>query len=175
MSLQISHTVSLNPTAHNYRFGATYVGAKQIAPQEVSSFSPRNEGKGKEKRGFESYPVLLGDTDFAGNLSATAIHSWSTRLRQKFQMQVPPLLFSLPMDKRDGWVQMSKGEIGGAQLTSEYRGRLHSAALTLANTDLVKEQGFPFPSACPCSQPLHPHTTCRDRGGPLPAAGSPPD
>ena len=42
-----------------YRFGATYVGTKQVGPQEA-------------------YPIFLGDTDIAGNTSATILHQFGT-------------------------------------------------------------------------------------------------
>jgi mitochondrial import receptor subunit TOM40 len=35
---QISHTLSLAPQLNSYRFGGTFVGTKQIGPQEVSTF-----------------------------------------------------------------------------------------------------------------------------------------
>lgn len=38
-----------------YRFGATYVGMNTVGPGE-------------------SYPIFLGDTDAAGNTTATVIH-----------------------------------------------------------------------------------------------------
>lgn len=58
-NFQTSHTLLLNnPQTSGYRFGATYVGSKQISPQE-------------------SYPILLGDIDTSGNLNCNIIHGFS--------------------------------------------------------------------------------------------------
>jgi mitochondrial import receptor subunit TOM40 len=51
------------------RFGATYVGTKQISPAEA-------------------YPVLLGDIDPSGNLNANILHQFGSRLKGKFAAQV---------------------------------------------------------------------------------------
>lgn len=67
---QISHSVimsSLQPSG--YRFGATYVGTKQISP-------------------MEAYPILLGDIDPSGNMNANIIHQFNSNLRTKFFAQV---------------------------------------------------------------------------------------
>lgn len=67
---QISHTINMSSvTASGYRFGATYVGTKQICPTEA-------------------YPVLFGDIDPAGNLNANMIHQFGQRLRAKVAAQV---------------------------------------------------------------------------------------
>lgn len=67
---QISHTLSLSSiTPSGYRFGATYVGTKQLSPAEA-------------------YPVLLGDIDPSGNLNANIIHQFNKHLRTKFAAQV---------------------------------------------------------------------------------------
>lgn len=52
-----------------FRFGATYVGTKQICPTEA-------------------YPVLFGDIDPTGNLNANIIHQLGQRLRAKVAVQV---------------------------------------------------------------------------------------
>uniref|UniRef100_A0A915KK25 Uncharacterized protein n=1 Tax=Romanomermis culicivorax TaxID=13658 RepID=A0A915KK25_ROMCU len=102
---QISHTVSLSPTLTGYRFGATYVGSSMFGPQEA-------------------FPVLLGDTDLSGNLTATAIHQLNDRLRLKAAAQI------------------QKGKFAGAQLTTDYRFLAATASMTIANLDLVNESGI---------------------------------
>lgn len=67
---QISHTINMSSvTPSGYRFGATYVGTKQISPSEA-------------------YPILLGDIDPTGNLNATIIHQLQPKLQAKFGAQV---------------------------------------------------------------------------------------
>jgi len=67
---QISHTINMSSvTPSGYRFGATYVGTKQISPSEA-------------------YPILLGDIDPTGNLNATIIHQIQPKLQAKFAAQV---------------------------------------------------------------------------------------
>lgn len=70
---QVSHTLNMstNPTqgGSGYRFGATYVGTKQLSPSEA-------------------YPVILGDIDPAGNLNANIIHQFSERVRFKLASQI---------------------------------------------------------------------------------------
>lgn len=67
---QISHTINMSSvTPSGYRFGATYVGTKQISPSEA-------------------YPILLGDIDPTGNLNATIIHQIQPKLQAKFGAQV---------------------------------------------------------------------------------------
>lgn len=67
---QVSHTINLSSTnPSGYRFGATYVGTKQLSPTEA-------------------FPVLLGDIDPAGNLNANIIHQLSPNIRCKFASQV---------------------------------------------------------------------------------------
>lgn len=70
---QVSHTLTMstNPQQGNsgYRFGATYVGTKQLSPSEA-------------------FPVILGDIDPSGNLNANIIHQFSDRVRVKFASQI---------------------------------------------------------------------------------------
>lgn len=67
---QISHTINMSSvTPSGYRFGATYVGTKQISPSEA-------------------YPILLGDIDPSGNLNATIIHQIHSKVQAKFGAQV---------------------------------------------------------------------------------------
>uniref|UniRef100_A0A0M3I4Q7 Mitochondrial import receptor subunit TOM40 homolog n=2 Tax=Ascaris TaxID=6251 RepID=A0A0M3I4Q7_ASCLU len=102
---QVSHTLSISPANTGYRFGATFVGNKQVGPGEA-------------------FPVLLGDTDAAGNTSATFLHQFGDRWRLKLQSQV------------------QGGKLSAAQGTLEYRGRLATLGLTLANTDVIGESGI---------------------------------
>ncbi|EFN71901.1 Mitochondrial import receptor subunit TOM40-like protein [Camponotus floridanus] len=66
----ISHTINMSSVIQSgYRFGATYVGTKQISPTEA-------------------YPVLLGDIDPSGNLNANILHQLGSRLKGKLAAQV---------------------------------------------------------------------------------------
>lgn len=56
-------------TPSGYRFGATYVGTKQISPSEA-------------------YPILLGDVDPSGNLNASILHQFKPQIQAKFGAQV---------------------------------------------------------------------------------------
>ncbi|CAH0547860.1 unnamed protein product [Brassicogethes aeneus] len=74
---QISHTINMSSiTPSGYRFGATYVGCKQLSPSEA-------------------YPILLGDIDPAGNLNATVIHQVQSRIQAKFGAQVQGSQFTV--------------------------------------------------------------------------------
>uniref|UniRef100_A0A2C9JKZ8 Mitochondrial import receptor subunit TOM40 homolog n=1 Tax=Biomphalaria glabrata TaxID=6526 RepID=A0A2C9JKZ8_BIOGL len=69
---QISHTMTLSTFSPSvYRFGATYIGLKQISPTE-------------------SFPVMLGDIDSSGNMNANIIHAITDRLRAKLVAQFQP-------------------------------------------------------------------------------------
>ncbi|GFR83271.1 mitochondrial import receptor subunit TOM40-like protein, partial [Elysia marginata] len=69
---QISHTITLATfTPSVYRFGATYIGTKQLSPTEA-------------------FPVLLGDVDSQGNMNANIIHAFSDRIRGKLVAQFQP-------------------------------------------------------------------------------------
>lgn len=68
---QISHnfTLSSGMTAPpGYRFGATYIGTKQISPSEA-------------------YPIFLGDMDPNGNLDSHIIHLFGDRLKVNLAAQ----------------------------------------------------------------------------------------
>lgn len=74
---QVTHNITLNAQQPGaYRFGATFVGTNQIGPGEV-------------------YPVLIGEMDTGGFLSANIFHQIGNRLRLKFQAQVRPKLVKL--------------------------------------------------------------------------------
>lgn len=67
---QVSHTINLNSSnTSGYRFGATYVGTKQMSPSEA-------------------FPVILGDIDPSGNLNANVIHQLTPNVRCKFASQI---------------------------------------------------------------------------------------
>ncbi|KAI4470991.1 mitochondrial import receptor subunit tom40 [Holotrichia oblita] len=74
---QISHTINMSSiTPSGYRFGATYVGTKQISPSEA-------------------YPILLGDIDPSGNLNATIIHQFRPSIQAKFGAQIQNSKFTV--------------------------------------------------------------------------------
>ncbi|KAJ3662768.1 hypothetical protein Zmor_007097 [Zophobas morio] len=74
---QISHTINMSSiTPSGYRFGATYVGTKQISASEA-------------------YPILLGDIDPSGNLNATIIHQICSGFQAKFGAQVQNSKFTV--------------------------------------------------------------------------------
>ncbi|XP_045464289.1 mitochondrial import receptor subunit TOM40 homolog 1-like [Harmonia axyridis] len=74
---QISHTINMSSvTPSGYRFGATYVGTKQLSPSEA-------------------YPILLGDIDPSGNLNATIIHQICNNVQAKFGAQVQNSKFTV--------------------------------------------------------------------------------
>jgi len=101
---QISHTINLTPNSTGYRFGSTYVGSKSFGPQDA-------------------FPVMLGDTDLSGNLTATIIHQLSDKLRCKAATQI------------------LKGRFAGAQLSGDYKMSTSTFSATAANIDLVNESG----------------------------------
>ncbi|KAJ6642428.1 Mitochondrial import receptor subunit TOM40 like 1 [Pseudolycoriella hygida] len=67
---QVTHTLNLcTSNSSGYRFGAIYVGTKQLSPSEL-------------------YPVILGDIDPSGNVNANIIHQVTPKLRCKFASQI---------------------------------------------------------------------------------------
>lgn len=67
---KVSHTINLSTLGESgYRFGATYVGSKQMGPAE-------------------SFPVMVGDMDHTGSLNAQIIHQLTTGVRSKIAIQV---------------------------------------------------------------------------------------
>lgn len=61
---QVQHTLHLNNEKSAYRFGATYVGTKQLGPSEA-------------------FPVMVGEMDNEGNLQAQFIHQLSKNIKLK--------------------------------------------------------------------------------------------
>ncbi|XP_014479777.1 PREDICTED: mitochondrial import receptor subunit TOM40 homolog 1 [Dinoponera quadriceps] len=101
----ISHTINMgNVVPSCYRFGATYVGTKQVSPAEA-------------------YPVLLGDIDPSGNLNASILHQFGSRLKTKFAAQV------------------QRNKYTAVQLTSDYRGDNFTFSATLGNPDIINNSG----------------------------------
>merc|ERR1719147_607201 len=68
-NFQVSHSLTMsNMMPSGYRFGATYVGAKQLSP-------------------MEAFPILIGDIDPSGNLQAHIIHAPTSNTRCKMMAQ----------------------------------------------------------------------------------------
>jgi len=104
---QVSHTLNLTsaPQGSSYHFGATYVGGSQTSPSEA-------------------YPVILGDIDNSGSLSAQIIHQFSQRIKGKCV------------------VQSQKQELAMVQFDADYRGDDFTATCTLGNIDVINESGI---------------------------------
>lgn len=66
---QVSHNVTMSQLQPSgYRFGATYIGTKQLSPVEV-------------------FPIFQGDIDVSGNLNAYMVHAFTDNLRSKLIAQ----------------------------------------------------------------------------------------
>lgn len=66
---QVSHNVTMSQLQPSgYRFGATYIGSKQLSPIEV-------------------FPIFQGDMDVSGNLNAYMCHAFTDNLRSKLIAQ----------------------------------------------------------------------------------------
>jgi len=104
---QVSHTLNLSavPQGTSYHFGTTYVGGEQSSPAEA-------------------YPVLLGDIDNTGSLSAQMIHQITNRMKAKCV------------------VQTQQKEFAMIQVDADYRGDDFTAACTLGNIDILAESGI---------------------------------
>ncbi|KRZ51664.1 Mitochondrial import receptor subunit TOM40 -like protein [Trichinella nativa] len=100
----VGHSWNMSPVNNGYHFCATYVGKKQMGPQEA-------------------YPVLLGDSDASGNVTARLMHHLTDRLRLTLASQ------------------LMNGRLLFGQCTAEWRGKVSTSAFTLANTDLVNDSG----------------------------------
>jgi mitochondrial import receptor subunit TOM40 len=62
---QLCHTLNLpnsGPIPPGYRFGATYIGSKQLSPTEA-------------------YPIMYGEIDPSGNLNSRILHLIGDRLK----------------------------------------------------------------------------------------------
>lgn len=62
--LQLSHSLTLGMMHSSYKFGANYMGTKQISP-------------------MESYPVMASEIQMDGQMNANFIHQLSPRLKAK--------------------------------------------------------------------------------------------
>ncbi|XP_057301132.1 mitochondrial import receptor subunit TOM40 homolog [Hydractinia symbiolongicarpus] len=104
---QVSHTLNLSsaPQGTSYHFGATYVGGNQTSPTEA-------------------YPVILGDIDNSGSLSAQIIHQFTNRIKGKCV------------------VQTQQKEFAMVQVDADYRGDDYTATCTLGNIDVINESGI---------------------------------
>jgi len=115
-------------------------GAKVMVQKGLSShfqvshtvqISPGNTGYrfgatyvGDQAGPGEAFPVLLGDTDALGNTNATILHQFGDNWRVKMQSQV------------------QQGKLAAVQGSCDYRGRLSTLGLTLANIDVVGDSGI---------------------------------
>lgn len=100
---KVNHTVLLSTLGDSsYRFGATYVGLKQMGPAEVRC-SEVTVIPSCEEFIFslcvscdvnallllvQFFPVMLGDMDNSGSLNAQIIHQITSRIRSKVAFQV---------------------------------------------------------------------------------------
>lgn len=68
---QISHTINMSGSVMppGYRFGATFIGSRQISPTEA-------------------YPILFGDIDPSGNLNARILHLMGDRIKLQVGTQI---------------------------------------------------------------------------------------
>lgn len=67
---QVSHSMTMSSVVPSgYKFGATYLGNKQISPTEI-------------------FPIVLGDIDSTGNLNANVIHQFTPNLRTRCVAQI---------------------------------------------------------------------------------------
>ncbi|KAI7687142.1 Mitochondrial import receptor subunit TOM40 -like protein 1 [Sarcoptes scabiei] len=65
---QISHNIAMNSASNGYRFGATYIGTKQISQSEA-------------------YPLFFGEIDPSGNLNSRIIHLVGDRTKVNLMAQ----------------------------------------------------------------------------------------
>lgn len=63
--LQVSHSIGMALASSSYKFGANYMGTKQVSP-------------------MESYPVMASEITGDGTLNANLIHMISPRVKAKF-------------------------------------------------------------------------------------------
>jgi mitochondrial import receptor subunit TOM40 len=102
---QVSHILNMSSSdPSGYRFGATFVGTKLLGPGEA-------------------FPILLGDVDPSGNVSANIIHQFGERLRTK------------------AFAQIQKSKYQSTKLSADYMGDNYTASLMLGNIDLLKNSG----------------------------------
>ena len=100
---KVNHTVLLSTLGDSsYRFGATYVGTKQMGPAEVRCRKVTVSLICKMFVFFllyelfiecslllvQFFPVMVGDMDNSGSLNAQIIHQISSGVRSKLAFQV---------------------------------------------------------------------------------------
>ncbi|VDO96381.1 unnamed protein product [Soboliphyme baturini] len=124
---QVSHSLTMSPLLNGYKLGVTYVGNRQFSQEEVQMFFFSfflSHSLFTHGLLFKVYPVLLGDTDIYGNMSASVQHHITDRIRGKFVAQI------------------QQNKFVGAQLTGDYRGVSTTCSVTVANLDLVNNAGL---------------------------------
>lgn len=137
---QVSHTLTMNPNPSpgnsGYRFGATYVGTKQLSPSEA-------------------FPVILGDIDPAGNLNANLIHQLTDRVRFKFASQIQKKVVSAAQLTTD-----YRGDDFTASLTVVNPNMVNNSGIVIAHylqaitpkLDLGGELAYQYGNAVPGGQ-----------------------
>eukprot|EP00051_Salpingoeca_urceolata_P004619 m.66378 g.66378 ORF g.66378 m.66378 type:complete len:341 (+) comp13747_c1_seq1:266-1288(+) len=105
-NLIIGHQISLGASnrPQGYNFTATYLGPKRVSPGE-------------------GYPLLMGDIDTSGSLTAKIVHQFRDNIKASFQAQ-------------------SQGKFwAGAQAEIEYHGADFGTSLKLVNINPLAESG----------------------------------
>ncbi|CAD5122206.1 DgyrCDS10651 [Dimorphilus gyrociliatus] len=101
---QINHSLTLSSLQQScYKFGATYVGTKQISPNEA-------------------FPVLLGDIEpSSGNVNANIIHQFTDNIRTKFVTQIQNKKWAISQLANDirGYNYTATVTIGNPDLMTE--------------------------------------------------------
>lgn len=103
-AFQVSHIVQLSggPQGSSYKFGSTYVGGSQEDPN----------------------PIILGEVDNNGNLSAQVMYTIASNWKSKLI------------------VQTQEKEIAVVQTDLEYKSSISTANLTAVNIDILREAGI---------------------------------
>lgn len=103
-AFQVSHTVNLSggPQGSSYKFGTTYVGGSQEDPN----------------------PIVLGEVDGNGNLSAQIMYTIASSWKSKLV------------------VQTQEKEIAVVQADLEYKSSQSTANFTAVNIDILRETGI---------------------------------
>ncbi|KAF6030776.1 TOMM40L [Bugula neritina] len=103
---QVSHNFTLAAMQpSSYKFGATYAGTKQLSQSET-------------------FPILTGEMDPSGNLTAQCLHAFTSNTRSRLI------------------AQHQNGELAALELGTDYRGSKCTLSLTAANPDLLAQTGI---------------------------------
>lgn len=100
---------------------------------------------------FQDAPALIGEMDSSGSLNAHALLHLSEHVRARTVFQVRPqcvllcLIFSLLKLTQLCWFQTQQSQFVTWQFETEYRGSDFTAAVTVANPDVLRESGEPLP------------------------------